>query len=556
MKKFFLTLLAIMFSLFLISCTVTGNSSTSEVISEASESIEESQESVAPCQHDLIYMEAIESTCSKEGRIECYYCWKCKAFFADEVAENPLTESQTKTEKAEHSAEKIDVIEPTCSEAGQIEHWECTVCGGKFTDESCQNKIKADDLEIPSMPHNLIFFEGYPIVGEQNGMESHWQCENCKGYFADENGENQITAESVILRSVFNIPDFIVEIPAGKEPVILQLSDTQIIDGAQARPEHSSGDRITYATEKIQQYCYDYLTEIITATKPDLIILTGALIYGAYDDNGSLLKSFIAFMEGFEIPWAPVLGNHESESKMGVDWQCKQLEDAEHCLFKQRNLMGNGNYSVGILQEGVITRMFFMLDTNGNHHASQESLSNGHTTQTVGLFPNQIEWYTSEMQQMSKLSPQTKYSVVCHIQLAVFGEALEKYGFDQSTKQQKIDIDKIESKAEGDFGYVGRQMKEPWDNSKKIFEDMKALGVDSIFVGHEHCNSASVVYEGVRLQYGQKSSEYDRFNAIDDYGKVVESFIYDPKGKPIVGGSVIILSQTGEITNAYIYYCK
>jgi hypothetical protein len=96
----------------------------------------------------------------------------------------------------------------------------------------------------------------------------------------------------------------------------------------------------------------------------------------------------------------------------------------------------------------------------------------------------------------------------------------------------------------------------PWTKSNDNFEDMKALGVDSIFVGHEHCNSASVVYEGVRLQYGQKSSEYDRFNAIDDYGKVVESIIYDPKGKPIVGGSVIILSQTGEITNAYIYYCK
>ena len=100
-------------------------------------------------------------------------------------------------------------------------------------------------------------------------------------------------------------------------------------------------------------------------------------------------------------------------------------------------------------------------------------------------------------------------------------------------------------------------MKDPWDHSKKVYEGMKELGVDSIFVGHEHCNSASVVYEGIRFQFGQKSSEYDRYNAVTAEGKIEAIAIWNKTGTPMVGGSVVVLSEEdGTIMDAYIYYCK
>ena len=155
------------------------------------------------------------------------------------------------------------------------------------------------------------------------------------------------------------------------------------------------------------------------------------------------------------------------------------------------------------------------------------------------------------------IGPQTKISFAFHIQLAVFGEALTKYGFDNSKKNQEIHIDYLENKHEGDFGYIGRQMKDAWDVSKRVFNGMKSLGADSIFVGHEHCNNSSVVYEGVRLQYGQKSSEYDRYNAVSVEGKIVETAIWKKVGTPYVGGSVVVLSSTnGDIINSYNYYCN
>ena len=82
--------------------------------------------------------------------------------------------------------------------------------------------------------------------------------------------------------------------------------------------------------------------------------------------------------------------------------------------------------------------------------------------------------------------------------------------------------------------------------------------MDSIFVGHEHCNSASVVYEGVRCQYGQKISTYDRANFVGIDGRIVGTYFGDITGtrKAIMGGTVIPLSaKTGEITKPYIYLC-
>ncbi|MBR2384059.1 MAG: metallophosphoesterase [Clostridia bacterium] len=556
MKKLLVFIMLITCCLCLLACEFSNVDSQIETTSiQKQESVMSEEEIVH--EHSITKIEAVSSTCTKRGNIEFYFCWGCSGYFLDENAEQQITVEETKTGLLPHNGEKQEEIAPTCGESGVSEHWICSECGGKFADEQCTERTNAEKLEIPSLAHqNMEHRESVPVVGDQNGTIEHWYCEDCDGYFLDEEGLQRVEKEDTVLLSVINIPDFIVNVPSGKDVVVLQLTDTQIIDGAQARPDVSSGDKITYATDKIPQYCYDYLTETIEATNPDLIIITGDIVYGKYDDNGSVLVNFIAFMESFEIPWAPVFGNHDNESAMGADWQCEQFEKAQFCLFKQGNLTGNGNYSVGICQDGVLKRVFYMLDSNGCSDASSASMLNGQTTSSVGFGEDQIEWYTNQIQRLKELSPQTKISFAFHIQLAVFGEALTKYGFDNSKKNQEIHIDYLENRREGDFGYIGRQMKDAWDGSKRLFSDMKALGVDSIFVGHEHCNNSSVVYEGVRLQYGQKSSEYDRYNAVSEEGKIVETAIWKKVGTPYVGGSVIVLSSSsGEIVDSYIYYC-
>ena len=452
-----------------------------------------------------------------------------------------------------HALEKFEGQAPTCLAVGTREHYYCKDCSQYFLDEAATQTVAWKDITLAKLGHkNMQRYESVSPTLTTDGQIEHWYCPDCNEYYLDKKATVKTSLTEVIVPAGVYEPDFTVEIPAGRDPIVLQLTDTQIIDGAQTRPGHSEGDKITYATELIPQYCYDYVEETIEETNPDLIIITGDLVYGKYDDNGSALLGLIALMESFAIPWAPVFGNHDNESAMGADWQCQQLENAEHCLFKQRTLTGNGNYTVGIKQNGQLLRVFVMLDSNGCSDASAQSAANKHTKTSVGFGDDQIAWYTKEVSFMKLYEPNVQVSFAFHIQLSVFSSALSSYG-GSSGKDQDVWVN-----SGNNFGHIGRPTKSEWGDS--VFNGIKALGVDSIFVGHEHCNSASIVFQGVRLQYGQKSSEYDRFNVVTSENKVVAGYLYSNErknGTPLIGGTVIVLSQTdGSIADAYIYYCE
>lgn len=132
---------------------------------------------------------------------------------------------------------------------------------------------------------------------------------------------------------------------------------------------------------------------------------------------------------------------------------------------------------------------------------------------------------------------------------------MKRYGYDGT--KTPVNIFTAKNRLDTDFGYVAWGV-ERWDVDKKVFNGLKALGCDSIFVGHEHRINASLVYEGVRLQYGQKSSEYDSHMRVDtNTGKIVADYPNNDGLLPIIGGTVIPLSEeTGRVKQTYIYLCK
>ena len=508
---------------------------------------------VIDCNHKMSNIRGVQPTCARSGNLECWVCLECKNYFLDEAGETLTAREEILLDKLPHEGNYHDAIEATCAQAGNVEYYDCGMCNQYFSDEACTIVMQESEVFLPTTSHNYTYTA--PKYGKawEEGVAEHWYCQACDGYYLDEAGETRVSQAELKLAAPYSIPDFIVEVPVDKKPVVLQLSDTQIIDAGQTRPGRDGVDTKFWATDQIEERCYDYLTEVITATKPDFIIITGDVIYGEFDDSGTALTSFINFMETFKTPWSPVFGNHDNESKKGVDWQCEQLEKAEYCYFEQKNLTGNGNYSVAIAQGGVITRTFYLLDSNGCGNVSDESLANGHTTKSTGFMTDQIQWYTEQITELRKSVPNVKISFAYHIQQAIFETAYEKYGFNQSEKYQDINIDLLENKAESDFGYIGRQLKGPWDPNYTVFKGMKALGTDSIFVGHEHCNNSSVMYDGIRFQYGQKSSEYDRFNCIDSNGNITGG--YSKTGTSLIGGTVIPLTEDGSLETPYVYYC-
>ena len=99
----------------------------------------------------------------------------------------------------------------------------------------------------------------------------------------------------------------------GKPFTILQLTDMQVIDADQRRrPDRLRKDEIdAWKTENVEQCAYQPIRAVVEETKPDLILITGDIVYGEFDDSGRALAGFIAFMESIGIPWAPVFGNHD-----------------------------------------------------------------------------------------------------------------------------------------------------------------------------------------------------------------------------------------------------
>ena len=63
--------------------------------------------------------------------------------------------------------------------------------------------------------------------------------------------------ENEVMRKV----DFVVEVEEGRDPVVLQLTDTQIIDAGQQRTEQrlDSVAQEYWATDQVEECCYDYL---------------------------------------------------------------------------------------------------------------------------------------------------------------------------------------------------------------------------------------------------------------------------------------------------------
>ena len=416
-------------------------------------------------------------------------------------------------------------------------------CGGSTTDSS---KAESSPIESSKSVEESSAAASSKVESSED-IESSEEVESSETI---ESSEEAASSEEEQIE-VTDYVDFVVDVEGGRDIRVLQLTDIQTISSDQKRYESRVGSSSVADTYNGYE---KYVGQVIERYNPDLIIMTGDNTYGEFDDGGQQFSYLIDFMDSFEIPWAPVFGNHDNESNMGVDWQCEQFENSSYCLFKQRELTGNGNYSVGVTQEGELKRVFYMLDSNGCGAASKASLANGHTKTSAGFGDDQVDWYTKSMKAVKEVYPEAKLSMAFHIQIAAFGNAMAQYGYNSSTiRSNPINLDAIdEAKAKGDFGFIGREPKGAWDTSKVVWNTIKQNGVDSVFVGHEHCNSASIEYQGVRLTYGQKSSTFDRYNCLHEDGSIKDSGTGG--GAPIMGGTYINLSQAdGSIIDAGLY---
>ncbi|MBR3750275.1 MAG: metallophosphoesterase [Clostridia bacterium] len=286
---------------------------------------------------------------------------------------------------------------------------------------------------------------------------------------------------------------------------LLQITDMQFIDATQRRtPDRLGKDEIiAWSPKNYDAQGGDHIRSLIAQTRPDVIFITGDIIYGEFDDNGSVLSWFCSFMDSFGIPWAPVFGNHDNESAMGVKWQCELFESSRYCLFKRGTVSGNSNYTVGLACGDELVRVLYMLDSNGCGASNHPEV-----IKRPGIYPDQVSFIKDRAERIrASQHKQIPAFMAYHIPTEDFWRAELARGYAENMdKMYVIGVDVCQR--DDDFGM--KHEKYSFISTPESFlTDMKACGVDGVFVGHCHKNNTCIRHDGVRFVFGLKTAQYD-----------------------------------------------
>ncbi len=351
------------------------------------------------------------------------------------------------------------------------------------------------------------------------------------------------------------VVDFILEVEVGREVRILQLTDIQIIDATQRRYEDrlSQWAKDNWIPENLEDLAFRYMREAVDAVKPDLIVLSGDNVYGEFDDNGSMVEALVAEMDGYNIPWTFTFGNHDNETRKGVQATCDAYLKSSKCLFKRGDVevidgveyyvaQGNGNFNIGITQGGKLTEVVWLMDSNG--HTDSDRDQNMFSSQ--GLFEEQLEWFKNRNELLKKynggVSP--KSIGFFHHPMRALGDAIQKYGY-VSSKHDFFTPDGdygnftkvvIPENDDGDSGDMNKDAGCYIDQSYKFHNLLKEYGCEGWFFGHDHENNVSACYEGIRYTYGLKASLFDSYQSGD------------------IGGTEILVGNGLKVRHVYTSY--
>ena len=288
-------------------------------------------------------------------------------------------------------------------------------------------------------------------------------------FYTDWSAESEYKLEDTI----------VIEKSPDKDFVILNLTDIQLTSIKACGEEGELAENM--------------IKKLVSETKPDLITMTG--------DNA---KDFIAylklieFMESLEIPWAPVMGNHDGEGMLREAWAAYSLAEAEHCLFKfGPKDMGYGNYIINITENDKIIHSLIMMDTHSNKMYTDKDGKEFKGYDHV--WPNQIEWYKWAVNGAAKLAGEdVQTSVFMHIPVVEYGDAWNA-AWDEETQSF------VGEYADTSFGVKHEPVGCAPENNG-FFSVIKSLGsTKDVVCGHEHVSNYSIVYEGVRLTYALKT---------------------------------------------------
>lgn len=203
------------------------------------------------------------------------------------------------------------------------------------------------------------------------------------------------------------------------------------------------------------------IRQTVKAIQPDLVAITGDLTWGETMDDRDAMDALAATMAELDVPWAPVLGNHDGD-KYGRDVFASFLLDRPNCLFTlgDSQAEGHGNYIITVGDEWAL---YFMDSHEGD------------------FYPGQLDWY----RRTSAALPEG------HKELAFFHVPIPEF---------KDVWDYTPCKGYNMEGVCCTRYNDG------LFSAFKRGGhMRGVFVGHDHINDYEGTWYDIRLVYGRVS---------------------------------------------------
>lgn len=259
-------------------------------------------------------------------------------------------------------------------------------------------------------------------------------------------------------------------------------------------------------SKKTDREVMDATKALIERSSPDLVVLTGDMIYPFLPksgtlDNGKQMKRLISFMDSFKIPYTMVFGNHDVEmgSRNSKEDLADIIKDGTYSIFSEgdKALTGVGNFIINILGErDRHISSLLMLDSNmygnGWFFSGFDCIHN-----------NQVDWAMKEIEMLKMYNPELKAHAFYHMPLADFKHAYEKMKLGDRAVKYK-------------FGSVG-ELNDYFgisNNKCSFFERAVEEGsIKTMFCGHDHLNTISLVYQDIQLTYGM-SLDFHAYSGI------------------------------------------
>ncbi len=248
------------------------------------------------------------------------------------------------------------------------------------------------------------------------------------------------------------------------------------------------------------------IDRVIKAKQPDLVVITGDVCLG--DNPLPFVDQLAKVFEDNKTYWAVVLGNHDAESTAGPTREelIRYYEAKPYSITKEGpEVGGEGNYMVNVKNSKGIAQTLVFMDSGAyitEEIIEKYNLPSSIDTDGYGFItPEAQEWYKEEL-----------YSIK------------EENGgiMPNSMMFMHIPFREYNNIAKDDFIYgIKFEFCCPSDYNSGMFNTIKEVGSTKIVVcGHDHVNSFSAMYEGVKLMYSLSSS-YGSYHSRDNAGIIL-----------------------------------